>query len=287
MSSIKLAPVVPGKHRSSLVVDSPDHSLPFGIFFEEYAARRGAALEKYGREAFGIGPNSVWLDELRLKLTMRNDKYCALEQLRVCSYALPSQIEELEKDCRDADRPFNRVLHKMDSTAVCLSGGGIRSASFGLGVLEALARFSVGLMDPAQTLKRSTVSRPPGLLHTLDYLSTVSGGGYIGSWLTAWVYRGRTAEIEGAETELVARTAERKLAASALEKATAKATARSPVDATIAAASRSVAAQSAAPQRDEVNTARERLDETDVACAKAQARVDQAKAVNWESSYSR
>ena len=50
--------------------------------------------------------------------------------------------------------------------ALCLSGGGIRSATFALGVLQGLARF--------------------GLLQHFHYLSTVSGGGYIGSWLTAW-----------------------------------------------------------------------------------------------------
>lgn len=54
-------------------------------------------------------------------------------------------------------------------SALCLSGGGIRSATFGLGVIQALARH--------------------GLLDKFDYLSTVSGGGYIGSWLTAWAKR--------------------------------------------------------------------------------------------------
>jgi len=45
-----------------------------------------------------------------------------------------------------------------------LSGGGIRSAAFNMGVLQALAA--------------------SGLLPRIDYLSTVSGGGYIGSCLT-------------------------------------------------------------------------------------------------------
>jgi hypothetical protein len=54
-------------------------------------------------------------------------------------------------------------------TALCLSGGGIRSATFGLGVIQGLAR--------------------AGLLESFDYLSTVSGGGYIGSWLSAWIQR--------------------------------------------------------------------------------------------------
>jgi hypothetical protein len=53
--------------------------------------------------------------------------------------------------------------------AVCISGGGIRSATFGLGVLQGLARC--------------------GLLDKFHYLSTVSGGGYIGSWLSAWINR--------------------------------------------------------------------------------------------------
>ncbi len=57
-------------------------------------------------------------------------------------------------------------LFKQNLTALCLSGGGIRSASFCLGILQALA-------------KRKLLSR-------FDYLSTVSGGGYIGSWLSAW-----------------------------------------------------------------------------------------------------
>jgi hypothetical protein len=53
-----------------------------------------------------------------------------------------------------------------DLSALCLCGGGIRSATFALGVMQALARF--------------------GLLGRFHYLSSVSGGGYIASWLTAW-----------------------------------------------------------------------------------------------------
>src|SRR5215813_2351080 len=61
-----------------------------------------------------------------------------------------------------------RSIHELKEpqAALCFSGGGIRSASFGLGVLQGLAR--------------------RGLLLDFHYLSTVSGGGYIGSWLSAW-----------------------------------------------------------------------------------------------------
>lgn len=60
-------------------------------------------------------------------------------------------------------------FHAKSPAALCLSGGGIRSATFGLGVLQGLAH--------------------AGVLGTLDYLSTVSGGGYIGGWFTAWLHR--------------------------------------------------------------------------------------------------
>ena len=56
-------------------------------------------------------------------------------------------------------------------SALCLSGGGIRSATFCLGVLQGLAR--------------------KGLLSGFDYLSTVSGGGYIGAWLSALLRKER------------------------------------------------------------------------------------------------
>jgi len=48
--------------------------------------------------------------------------------------------------------------------ALCLSGGGIRSAEFCLGALQSFAR--------------------EHLLHEFHYLSAVSSGGYIGGWLT-------------------------------------------------------------------------------------------------------
>jgi hypothetical protein len=73
----------------------------------------------------------------------------------------PAEEAELEKKLLTAiDEPPTELA------ALCISGGGIRSATFALGVLQGLARF--------------------GLLEHFHYLSTVSGGGYIGSWLSAW-----------------------------------------------------------------------------------------------------
>ena len=82
--------------------------------------------------------------------------------------------------CQIYDWPLKSILHAMEATAVCLSGGGIRSASFSLGILEGLARFS---------RRAACAEKQRPLLDMLDYLSTVSGGGYIGSWLMAWSQR--------------------------------------------------------------------------------------------------
>jgi hypothetical protein len=76
-----------------------------------------------------------------------------------------------------------RALYARHSTALCLSGGGIRSASFALGVIEALA------VHPRPEADKQTSSEATSLLRQFDYLSTVSGGGYIGSWLSAWIAR--------------------------------------------------------------------------------------------------
>ena len=67
------------------------------------------------------------------------------------------------------------ALHKKERSALCLSGGGIRSATFALGVIQGLAKLGKSAGD--------------SVLANLDYLSTVSGGGYIGSWLSSWSAR--------------------------------------------------------------------------------------------------
>ena len=72
-----------------------------------------------------------------------------------------------------ASRPAGK-----EQAALCLSGGGIRSAAFSLGVLQALAR--------------------KGLLSRFHYLSTVSGGGYAGAWLSS-VIRNSGGDLEAVQ----------------------------------------------------------------------------------------
>jgi hypothetical protein len=80
---------------------------------------------------------------------------------------------------KDEKNPTYDRAHKANLVGIALSGGGIRSATFNLGVIQAL------------TKSREEDHEYPekGLLQNFDYLSTVSGGGYIGSWLSAWIHR--------------------------------------------------------------------------------------------------
>ena len=102
----------------------------------------------------------------------------SLSELLEAQRALEAaEDEDAEKEARRKREPkLRQYLHGLGRNALCLSGGGIRSASFSLGILQGLARCSCDATG-------KTVS---GVLPKFQYLSTVSGGGYIGSWLTRW-----------------------------------------------------------------------------------------------------
>lgn len=74
---------------------------------------------------------------------------------------------------------------------LCLSGGGIRSATFCLGVLEALGRAPVPPGAAPLPLPGSPAAAEESLLGQFDYLSTVSGGGYIGTFFASLFVPGR------------------------------------------------------------------------------------------------
>ena len=101
------------------------------------------------------------------------DEYAALHgsQLELPPPA-PEDASAEEAHKKETERLIKiyESIHQLipKRTGLCFSGGGIRSATFGLGIIQGLARLN--------------------LLKELDYLSTVSGGGYIGSWLSAWIH---------------------------------------------------------------------------------------------------
>src|ERR1043166_2835710 len=75
----------------------------------------------------------------------------------------PREFRELEEKLIAQRRLQAGVPQKDGHVGIALSGGGIRSATFCLGLFQGLAR--------------------RGLVRRLDFLSTVSGGGYFGSFL--------------------------------------------------------------------------------------------------------
>ena len=80
-----------------------------------------------------------------------------------CRGPMPEQVHPANRDTLIAN------VHKANMAGLAFSGGGIRSATFNLGVLQALAEMR--------------------MLRDFDYLSTVSGGGYIGAWFSKWLHR--------------------------------------------------------------------------------------------------
>jgi hypothetical protein len=96
-------------------------------------------------------------------------------------YSTKNNPTERQKSANTLREVYTRIheLGVNGTIALCLSGGGIRSATFNLGVLQALAG------------RR--------LLGRFDYLSSVSGGGFISGWLSAWIYRcGSLLQVETA-----------------------------------------------------------------------------------------
>ncbi len=77
------------------------------------------------------------------------------------------EVQSAEHEAlRQSRESLARSGGAQDWVGLAFSGGGIRSATFNLGLVQALARGK--------------------LLRAVDYLSTVSGGGYLGGWLAKW-----------------------------------------------------------------------------------------------------
>lgn len=86
------------------------------------------------------------------------------------SYIHNQELLEIKKRReKNSYDPAEVDVPQPDLVGLALSGGGIRSATFCLGFLQELQRLR--------------------MLRIFDYLSTVSGGGYLGGWWSAWLSR--------------------------------------------------------------------------------------------------
>jgi hypothetical protein len=140
----------------------------YQVLIEEYCAQRPDAQ-------FPVG-------EFAGKLAGYKEDYGLTDARGAVALAEEDRERIEQKINSEMVKEFYSWLHADKSrsrSALCLSGGGIRSATFGLGVVQGLARHD--------------------LLQKFDFLSTVSGGGYLGGWLSAWIHR---RGLEGVVTRL-------------------------------------------------------------------------------------
>ncbi|HZL27826.1 MAG TPA: hypothetical protein VFC39_14970 [Acidobacteriaceae bacterium] len=158
------------------------HALPFQVFFEEIQARRADDLAAQIRSTFRIslGEEQEWLSAELARSTCAYKLLTQSKGMNADNTVVYSNADEAR--CEESDANLLKLLHAMQTSALCFSGGGIRSASFCLGALQSMSRF--GFKGEGKG-----TAAPHHMLCELDYLSTVSGGGYIGSWLMAWTKR--------------------------------------------------------------------------------------------------
>ncbi|TCD12127.1 hypothetical protein EZ449_03670 [Pedobacter frigidisoli] len=101
--------------------------------------------------------------------SLLNQELDEVDKSRTLRKFLPENLSALAaKKINDISDPLERAK-QMKLRGIAFSGGGIRSATFNLGVLQKLSEMKQ--------------------LHSYDFISTVSGGGYIGSWFISWLKR--------------------------------------------------------------------------------------------------
>ncbi|HVI10807.1 MAG TPA: hypothetical protein VND65_21135 [Candidatus Binatia bacterium] len=191
---------MPDEH-NDIQIPVYEHALPYEVLWDELEAQGRAQPEDWqlvraARSAYAAYDKvKNELDDWSARHPGNHEKDTPEGQ------ELAQRIEAVraaERTCKACDQKFTTVLHREGRSALCFSGGGIRSASVCLGILQSLARFSARCPDHQ------------GMLHKTSFLSTVSGGGYIGSWLMAWAkrhphgYHGAIAEL--AQTPQIGRT---------------------------------------------------------------------------------
>lgn len=171
-----------GRRAAASVGSAPPAALPLPLFkvllaeHEEQCRQQAAQAADQGLQPISLNAQDLQkYNELAATFQQTDD---------------PQKQTQLQAEMRALDEKlvtgFYDELHarakadpRQRRAALCFSGGGVRSATYALGLLQGLVRQGVGLSG-------------------FHFLSTVSGGGYTGSWLSVWAHRVGLAEVETA-----------------------------------------------------------------------------------------
>ena len=140
---------------------------------DKYTARLWEVHQKLSGEKRLVAPHQGLTpppneDELRQNPS-RQKEMAVSAAYTPSKWLLEQELSPRGSWSQESDEDVYDAAAREELSGLCFSGGGIRSATFCLGVLQALAGAKK--------------------LGNFDYLSTVSGGGYIHQWLASWIAR--------------------------------------------------------------------------------------------------
>lgn len=126
----------------------------------------GEEWEKLFSDSIPYGiPSNDQIEVMNATLASRDLNCAGVEEInRLERTTIEDHRRVVAELAREAGIETETPPEGMNAVGLSCSGGGVRSATFSLGVIQILA--------------------DKGLLKNIDYLSTVSGGGFVGSFLT-------------------------------------------------------------------------------------------------------
>lgn len=138
----------------------------FAGILAEIAGAQHFPTEMSGSSTSGLAGESPIQARLTGPVAASESQRLSLEpELRRIQARRAAAYPSDKQRCFGGLGPDATSKHSLGYVGLALSGGGIRSATFCLGVVQCLVRH--------------------GLFRDIDYLSTVSGGGYLGAFLSA------------------------------------------------------------------------------------------------------
>ncbi|MEG9432296.1 hypothetical protein JAO32_08305 [Terriglobus sp. ADX1] len=138
----------------------------------------------YGGQFDGAASSLLESDVIALSKKLRDHPDLQSRLALLTEYSTSKWLLEQELLARHKMQPGQDAYERakdVRAVGVCFSGGGIRSATFNLGILQGLAK-----------LRK---------LSEIDYISSVSGGGYVHQFLAAWI-KNESAKVDNGLTSV-------------------------------------------------------------------------------------